>query len=329
MTPYAFSSNFKLPFGNPYPITGKVLPNEHCYTVPSHLKNILNQLVPIDQQLFSLVLLKKIEQHLQKSYLYSLNSTGNGEEPLLDLITGKQGWCVHFATAMTLLARHHGFPARVVSGLCLQKPMPHPIQTTARLSHSHAWAEVYLEPMGWTIWDATPEDGILNPSTSSTLLKTESEHPIISLFKRFTRKVNNRQPDHHLHLSILLFIGFLLGLYSLYQFLQKKASHHSVQLTFNKKPLFDVTETKGLWQRLNEQLADPLKIKPTESIIQHIERIKLSYPDVGFVELSHMHNATLWGNRTLSNQECDWIESEIAKIKKLTAQNSQKLLHKI
>lgn len=329
LTPYSFKSYHELPLGNLYPVTGQVLPNEHCLEVPAHLKPILEQLIQQDQKLFSLVFLKKIESQLKQRYRYSLDSKGNGEEPLLDLILGKQGWCVHFATAMTLLARYHGYPARVVSGLCLEKTMPHPSQTTARLSHSHAWTEVYIEPLGWTIWDATPESGIHQRNTTSTNLLVETEHPVISFFKQFTRKINLKQSGRGFRFYMILFLSLSLCVYTLIIFIHHKKQPPKTQGLFQSKKLLHSSDLNGIWQRFNLILDENLKIRSNETIAQHTERITPHFPELNLDRLAQMHNAALWGQQELSNDQVEWMESVLLKIKQLNLHSSQTPTHKV
>ena len=72
-----------------------------------------------------------------------------------------RGYCVHFATAATLLLRTQGIPARYVSGYATSIS---PIitqsvtqYTTLMLdSNAHAWVEIYLDGYGWYPVEVTP-----------------------------------------------------------------------------------------------------------------------------------------------------------------------------
>lgn len=70
------------------------------------------------------------------------------------------GYSVHYATAATLMLRYCGVPARYVEGYCLTEE-----QTTrlaadgeAEISElsAHAWAEYYLDGVGWLPFETTP-----------------------------------------------------------------------------------------------------------------------------------------------------------------------------
>lgn len=64
------------------------------------------------------------------------------------------GSCVHYATAMTLLARAYGLPARYVNGFYVPIDGVDTVSVTTGMSHS--WCEIYFENLGWIAFDATP-----------------------------------------------------------------------------------------------------------------------------------------------------------------------------
>lgn len=100
-----------------------------------------------------------IRRVLDRDYSYSLGSfmPPGGEDPVEHfLLRQKEGYCTHFATAMALIARIHGLPARVATGFCISSP-PDPDGFYIICDHhAHAWTEVYLAGQGWIIIDATP-----------------------------------------------------------------------------------------------------------------------------------------------------------------------------
>lgn len=71
------------------------------------------------------------------------------------LFTTRRGFCEHFASAFTVLARAAGIPARVVTGY--QGGEYNPISGYLRIlqSDAHAWSEVWLDGRGWVRVDPT------------------------------------------------------------------------------------------------------------------------------------------------------------------------------
>lgn len=70
------------------------------------------------------------------------------------LLESQQGYCAYFATAFVLLARAEGIPARYVEGFCV--PVTEDKRMTVTSGMAHAWAEAYLEGIGWIPFEPTP-----------------------------------------------------------------------------------------------------------------------------------------------------------------------------
>lgn len=64
----------------------------------------------------------------------------------------RKGYCVYFATAMTVLARCEGLPARYVQGFALENGTKSN-QYIATGQSAHAWSEIYFEGIGWMPFD--------------------------------------------------------------------------------------------------------------------------------------------------------------------------------
>lgn len=78
------------------------------------------------------------------------------------LFEDHEGYCVHYASAATLMYRLYGIPARYVSGYAVA-PSDFTEQEdgtwTAQVSDrsAHAWTEIFLEDYGWTPVEVTPD----------------------------------------------------------------------------------------------------------------------------------------------------------------------------
>ena len=73
------------------------------------------------------------------------------------------GYCVHFATAATVLLRAAGIPARYVEGYAVDVRTGQTV--TVRQEAAHAWVEYYEEGIGWMILEATPGTQTVPPVT--------------------------------------------------------------------------------------------------------------------------------------------------------------------
>lgn len=98
-----------------------------------------------------------IATRLQTDYRYSLEFQATaGVDPVLDfLLSRKEGHCEYFASAMTLLARSVGVPARMVSGYRVTERNPLTGDWLVRERNAHAWTEVWLPGSGWRTVEAT------------------------------------------------------------------------------------------------------------------------------------------------------------------------------
>lgn len=83
------------------------------------------------------------------------------------------GYCVHFASAATVLLRAAGIPARYVEGYTVDVTSQ---KTTVRGDMAHAWVEYYVEGLGWVILDPTPADPE-QPTPPSTTTPTQPTQP--------------------------------------------------------------------------------------------------------------------------------------------------------
>jgi transglutaminase-like putative cysteine protease len=66
----------------------------------------------------------------------------------------KKGICIDAATALTIILRCQGIPARISYGFKPEKTDEN--KTYYYSTGAHAWTEVYLPPYGWMSFDATP-----------------------------------------------------------------------------------------------------------------------------------------------------------------------------
>lgn len=103
---------------------------------------------------------RAIENHLRRDFGYTLDLLSQPvDDPLAHfLFERKKGHCEYFASAMTVMLRSIGIPARVVTGFQSGTYNPMTGWQVVRASDAHAWVEAWLEGRGWTTFDPTPPD---------------------------------------------------------------------------------------------------------------------------------------------------------------------------
>ncbi|HNT23802.1 MAG TPA: transglutaminase domain-containing protein [Anaerolineales bacterium] len=67
----------------------------------------------------------------------------------------KQGYCDYFATAMVVLARASGLPARLVIGYASGSYDPYKALYIITEADSHSWVEIYFPGIGWVEFEPT------------------------------------------------------------------------------------------------------------------------------------------------------------------------------
>ena len=74
------------------------------------------------------------------------------------LLGGLAGHCEYFASAMVVLAREVGLPARLVNGFAGGRTNEIGGFVVIAQSDAHAWVEIHYERAGWVRYDPTPAD---------------------------------------------------------------------------------------------------------------------------------------------------------------------------
>lgn len=90
-------------------------------------------------------------------YVYSLDQpNGQADDPLVSfLFETKQGHCEFFSTAMAILLRADGIPARNVTGFVGGIYNPYGEYYAIRQGDAHSWVEAYIDG-SWEMFDPTP-----------------------------------------------------------------------------------------------------------------------------------------------------------------------------
>lgn len=116
-----------------------------------------------------------IESHLRTEYEYDLETPGIPEgADFVDhfLFVSKRGWCNHYASAMVVMLRIAGIPARLATGFTSGEYVPEREVFEIRDQDAHAWAEVYLPDTGWIDFDPTPAEEEQDETVSEGVLES-------------------------------------------------------------------------------------------------------------------------------------------------------------
>jgi transglutaminase-like putative cysteine protease len=108
----------------------------------------------------------KIESFLRNNYTYSLSvsTPPPGVSAIEDfLFNSKKGYCEHYATAMVLMLRTLGIPARIVTGFSGGELNKYGGYIIVRESNAHSWVEAAVGNK-WMRFDPTPSVPVERPS---------------------------------------------------------------------------------------------------------------------------------------------------------------------
>jgi len=102
---------------------------------------------------------KSLESYLRQNYHYTLSpSYPPSDQDFVDyfLFDGKEGYCSYFASALCIMTRAVGIPARYVEGFLLPEKSDRDDSYLVTNQNAHAWVEAYLEGVGWVTFEPTP-----------------------------------------------------------------------------------------------------------------------------------------------------------------------------
>ncbi len=127
-----------------------------------------------------------LEQYFHENFQYSYLGA-HGRQSLEEfLFETRAANCEYFATAMTIMLRAQGVPARLVVGYLAQLWQQVGGYFDVRNSDGHAWVEAFIPDRGWVAFDPTPE--------ARRRHRTVARHP-----RRHRRRTRRRRvPGTHL-----------------------------------------------------------------------------------------------------------------------------------
>lgn len=104
---------------------------------------------------------------------------GTGADIVAVFLEARAGYCVHYAAAMTLMARTLGIPARIAVGFLPGARNPDvPSEFIVSTDDLHAWPELHFDGVGWVRFEPTPSRGAA-PAYAADTVPAPGEEPIV------------------------------------------------------------------------------------------------------------------------------------------------------
>lgn len=123
--------------------------------------------------------LKALEQHLNNTSIFTYSLKNQPVPDNIDIISWllqtRQGYCTYYATAMTIMARMLGIPARMVNGFSQGVYDPTSGQFVVDGTDAHSWVQAFIPNYGWINFDPTPgyaPNAVPPPQTHNTPIPT-------------------------------------------------------------------------------------------------------------------------------------------------------------
>ena len=140
---------------------------------------------------------KALERHLRTAYAYTWNTVFYSQQkiPLEHfLFEAKRGHCEYFATAMAVMLRTQGIPARLVTGYSVGTYNPLTGYYEVSALDGHAWVEAYIAPYGWMTFEPTPAYEIKEKTGGAT-----ASEMIERYFKKLSEITPSAEPMQRLY----------------------------------------------------------------------------------------------------------------------------------
>lgn len=218
-----------------------------------------------------------IERYL-RGFEYSLEiETPPQSRDIVDyfLFDIQKGYCDYYASAMVILARAAGIPARLATGYIVSTYDPELDIFTATADQAHSWAELYFPEYGWVTFEPTAGRPALERQEEREILPDfeialdpEAETPVLDAgSEQFSLIPNN---FFMLAFQLMLAGGLVLlavhyidqwilasmephRLFArLYRRLRKRAKKFGIQIQGNDTPLEFTQSLAETFRRLNE-----------------------------------------------------------------------------
>lgn len=147
-----------------------------------------------------------LQTHLSNSAEFTYSVTNPPVPSNIDAVTWllhtHKGYCTYYATAMVVMARQLGIPARIVNGFSQGHYNAQQKAWVINGSDAHSWVQIYFPDFGWMNFDPTPGFSVNNAGSAApapTPIATRppvTKSPTTTPSKQHTPTVHPTTPLH-------------------------------------------------------------------------------------------------------------------------------------
>lgn len=209
---------------------------------------------------------RALEQYLyQYHYNQAVSIPKDADVLEYFLFEGKEGYCVHYATALAVMLRCRNIPARVAEGFLVDYKNRLDSYTYSISSNkAHAWVEAYLEGFGWirlepTVVNASDANAVWYAKNDDTEEVWEEENESDDFEEEAEEEERKEEQRQSWFLMIKLF-GGMLGIVGM--ILVILYFHHKISVQRSSNPdivchhLIAVLERKYAVRRESESIRE-------------------------------------------------------------------------
>lgn len=164
--------------------------------VPDSARELFDDIMPYNQfsNLRTAEKIEFIKSYLRENTEYTLTPGRTpDDQDFVEyfLLENKKGYCVHYATAATLMLRYLDIPARYVTGYYLPSYEISYGVGNVQDNDAHAWVEIFDSEKGWTPIEFTPGYSVSRGTESSSPVVKNENRP-----ETETPQTNNSSENH-------------------------------------------------------------------------------------------------------------------------------------
>lgn len=266
-----------------------------------------------------------IRRYLRENYVYTTNidQLPDGKDAVdYFLFERKKGYCTYFASAMAIMCRSVGIPARYVEGTTIDYKEMDEEWYKIKTGSAHAWTEIYLEGFGWIRMDATPgySDNSINWSVNGegwqrygNQTSTTSSDKLKPVVQESETQAEENHYNTILWLKylligitwLLIFISLGVGLFIWNKKRIYKKSNNREKVLICMKKIFSNLEKQGYVLKQGETLKDFRERLEEDENWNNIDMIKL---------FGWFQNIR-YSKKDVTEEEVIWVEQFLVKSK--------------
>ncbi len=147
-------------------------------SLPERVRNMAERVVGRAGNAYDMAI--AVQTYLRETYPYNLKvePPPPGRDAVdYFLYEAQEGFCSYYASAMAVMLRARGVPARVATGYATGEYDPQRGAYRVPVSASHAWVEVYFPSYGWVEFEPTPARVTFDYSDAGSALANEQIRP--------------------------------------------------------------------------------------------------------------------------------------------------------